>query len=411
MRFALHVFGCRLNQAEASGWRSALEAQGWDAVPLEEAELIGVHSCAVTETAVQEVVRTLRRLRQMSPTAIIVLSGCAATLVPPEVADFLIPHAEKNQWLTRVLALTHEMKKQVVAASRPKTRASLILQDGCDQFCAYCIVPYMRGNPTSEPMRELLQKAEDLFAEGYQEIVLTGCHLALYRDPETGADLLTLLKRLATVPGVGRYRLSSLEPNLIDDCALVDFMADAQERFCPFFHLPLQTASDRLLSAMGRRYTVRQMRTLLDHIVDRLPYAGLGADWIVGLPGETEADAQATCNLVAAYPFTGAHIFPYSRRPGTPAATFPDQVPQHLQYARVKALTACANATREALMPRYLGRELVVIPERCRDGVWEGWSAERLRCRLPFPAKRGEMMRFCPTHYAEGCFFVKGGQG
>ncbi|MDO5462041.1 MAG: MiaB/RimO family radical SAM methylthiotransferase [bacterium] len=403
MRFAIHVFGCRLNQAEAAEWRAALEAHGWQSVAPEKAALIAIHSCAVTETAVQEVRRMIRLFRQKYPLAKLILSGCAAGLIEASLVDGMIPHAEKASWVARVLALEPTVVAPVVK-SRPKTRASLIVQDGCDQFCAYCIVPYMRGKPTSEPMSQLLKQAEALFAEGYQEIVLTGCHLALYRDPETGAGLLTLLQRLAEVKGTGRFRLSSLEPGLLDDRALVDFIADARERFCAFLHLPLQTGSDTLLKAMGRRYTVKDVRGLLDHIVNRLPLAGLGADWIVGLPGETDADAQATCDLVEAYPFTGAHIFPYSRRPGTAAADFPHHVPQHLQHARVQQLTALANAKREALMPRYLGRDLFVIPERQREGFWEGWSAERLRCRLPAEAVRGVGQVFRPTHYANGIF-------
>jgi threonylcarbamoyladenosine tRNA methylthiotransferase MtaB len=195
-----------------------------------------------------------------------------------------------------------------------------------------------------------------------------------------------------------------LEPGIIDDRALIDFMATSGDRFCAFFHLPLQTASDALLSAMGRRYTVRQMRAVLDRIVERFPFAGLGADWIVGLPGETEADAGATRACVEAYPFTGAHIFPYSPRPGTAAATFPNQVPSEQLQARVQALTHVANLRREALMPRYLNRPWIVIPERQKEGFWEGWSAERLRCRLPGDATRGEPQRFIPTQYADGIF-------
>lgn len=404
MRFALHVFGCRLNQAEAGQWRCALEAKGWEATSVEAADVIGIHSCAVTEKAVQEVARTLRRFRQKYPTARLVLSGCASALVDPASVDVIIPHAEKETWLSRVLALAPSAPLEPLTPSRLRTRASLILQDGCDQFCAYCIVPYMRGTPRSEPMRTILQQAEACFAQGYREIVLTGCHLALYKDPETGADLLTLLQHLAAVKGEGRFRLSSLEPGVIDDRALIDFMAASGGRFCAFFHLPLQTASDALLSAMGRRYTVRQMRAVLDRIVERFPFAGLGADWIVGLPGETEADAAATRACVEAYPFTGAHIFPYSPRPGTAAATFPNQVPSEQLQARVQALTHVATLQREALMPRYLNRPWIVIPERQKEGFWEGWSAERLRCRLPGGATRGEPQRFIPTQYADGIF-------
>lgn len=409
MRFSFHVYGCRLNQAEAATWRSALEAKGWQAVRVEEAEILFVHSCAVTEPAVHEIEKMLRAHRQKFPHVKVVVSGCAATLLPSALCDLQLPHEQKAQWVQAVLAFaaTPSDVTSCGTAARYRTRASLIIQDGCDQFCSYCIVPYMRGAPVSEPMSALIAKVDRLFEEGYQEIVLTGCHLALYRDPETGADFLTLLQKLCERPGKGRFRMSSLEPGILDDRALVQWIAAAGGRVCHYLHLPLQTGSDALLKAMGRRYTSRDIRQLLETIATTLPYAGLGADWIVGLPGETEADAAATCQLVAEYPFTGAHIFPYSRRPGTPAATFPNQVPQHLQYARVQALTACANAQREALMPRYLGRTLEVIPEQQKGAYWEGWSAERLRCKITPPARRGELHAFVPTVYHSGAFYAE----
>ncbi len=408
MRFTFQVYGCRLNQAEAAGWRTALEAKGWHAVDVEKAEVLFVHSCAVTEPAVHEIEKALRAYHRKFPQLKIVVSGCAATLLPEQLCTLRLPHEAKSAWLQHVSAFfeTSSTESTVpVTTSRLKTRASLIIQDGCDQFCAYCIVPYMRGKPVSEPMSKLIASVDCLFEEGYREIVLTGCHLALYQDPETGVDFLTLLQRLCERAGEGRFRISSLEPGLLDDQALVDFIARSGGRVCEFLHLPLQTGSDALLKAMGRKYTVRQIRMLLDKIATTLPYAGLGADWIVGLPGERDADAQATAQLVQDYPFTGAHIFPYSRRPGTPAATFPQQVPQHLQYARVQTLTALANAKREALMPRYLGRTLEVIPEQEKAGYWEGWSAERLRCKLKAPATRGEPRIIVPKAYHNGAFY------
>lgn len=408
MQFAFQVYGCRLNQAEAAGWRTALEAKGWQSVDIAQAEVLFVHSCAVTEPAVHEIEKTLRSYRRKYPQLKIIVSGCAATLLPAELCELSLPHEAKSAWLQHVLAYfssSSVVATETVVSSRQKTRASLIIQDGCDQFCAYCIVPYMRGKPVSEPMSKLVASVDRLFDEGYREIVLTGCHLALYRDPETSADFLSLLQHLCERPGVGRFRISSLEPGLLDDEALIDFIASSGGRVCEFLHLPLQTGSDTLLKAMGRKYSVHQIRTLLDKIATTLPYAGLGADWIVGLPGETDADAQATEQLVQAYPFTGAHIFPYSRRPGTPAATFPQQVPQHLQYARVQRLTALANAKREALMSRYLGRTLEVIPEQEKEGYWEGWSAERLRCRLKAPATRGEPRIIRPQAYHKGVFY------
>ncbi len=402
---AFHTFGCRLNQAEAAERQHALAMRGFPIVDREHADVFCVHSCAVTEPAVHEIVKFLRAYRQKHPMTPIVLSGCAATLVPDGLADLVVPHAEKDHWLPRVLHLLKVTPPIPQEHSyRPRTRASLIVQDGCDRFCAYCIVPHLRGAPSSIPMRILLQRAEALFAQGYREIVLTGCHLALYHDPETRADFITLLQHLCNSRGDGRFRIGSLEPCILDDTALIRLLATYPDRLCAFLHLPIQTASDTLLKQMGRTYTQVDVRKLLDTLVEHLPFCGLGADWIVGLPGETDTDAAATQMLLSQYPFTGAHIFPYSKRPGTPAATFPNQVSQHLIKARVDALTTVAHHTKQKSLQRFLHRPLIVIPEKRKDNTWEGWSAERLRCRVPVPAQRGALTPFTPNRLLDGIF-------
>lgn len=401
-RIAFQVFGCRLNQAEAACWRAALLTWGAVEASPSAADVLCVHSCAVTAPAAHEAEKLVRAFRARHPEARVVLSGCAAGLLPAGLANLIVPNAEKAAWVTQVIAaLTRWGFAPACAEPSPtapqRARASLIVQDGCDRFCAYCIVPHVRGAPVSQPMASLLKRAERLFAEGFREIVLTGCHLALYRDPASGTDFLGLLRRLCDVPGEGRFRIGSLEPCVLDDAALIRLVARSGGRLCPFLHFPLQSASDAVLARMGRPYRNADLRRLLDTVCEALPLCGLGADWIVGFPGETEADAGATRAVAAAYPFTGAHIFPYSRRPGTPAADFPDQVPHHRLQARVDALTAVAAQTRAAALPRFLHRPLTVIPERLRNGFWEGWSEHRVRCRLPGPAERRALTPFLPT--------------
>lgn len=400
---AFRVFGCRLNQAEAAAWQAALAARGFPIVPPEAADVLCLHSCAVTATAEHEAAKFLRTFRQRHPATRIILSGCAAELAPHAWADLILPHARKAQWLDETLAFLDTLRPTPAPPVNPppppraKTRATLIIQDGCDRFCAYCIVPHLRGAPTSVPMRTLLDEAREHFARGYREIVLTGCHLALYRDPESGAGLLDLLARLCDLPGEGRLRLSSIEPGVVDLRALARLIAQSDGRLCPFLHLPIQSAADGLLARMGRPYSERDLRASLDAILEALPFCGLGADWIAGLPGESEADAAASLRLLADYPFLGAHIFPYSPRPGTPAATFPDQLPPDLRQRRTQALAAIAAESRLRAQTRFLGRTLIVIPERLRNGAWEGWSAERLRCRLGPNATRGTLTPFRPT--------------
>ena len=406
-RVAFLVFGCRLNQAEAERWREALARRGAPIVPPAEADVLCAHTCAVTAPAAREALRALRAWRAAHPAGLLVASGCAATLLPRGLADLTLPHADKGRWVAAVcerLGLPAEPPPAHAAGAESapprRTRAALIAQDGCDRFCAYCIVPHMRGAPVSVPLADLTRRAAARFAQGYREIVLTGCNLALYRDPATGANLVELLARLADVPGEGRFRLGSLEPCVTDDAALIRLIARSGGRLCPFLHLPIQTASDALLARMGRPYGAARLRALLDTLCAELPHCGLGADWIAGLPGETEADAAASLRLLADYPFTGAHVFPYSRRPGTPAAGFPGQLPPATVAARAAALRAAAAQTRDRALRRFIGRTLLVIPEHTRTGRCEGWSAEYLRCRLPHPAPRGQPTPFTPATLA-----------
>lgn len=405
-RLAFRVFGCRLNQAEAGGWQEEMASLGVRIVPESEADVLCVHSCAVTEEAVREVRKTLAAYKRNHPSGRLVLSGCAAGLLQTDPADCVIPHADKTEWMRRVrdfLGIEAEAPASPADFSvRRRTRASLIVQDGCDRFCAYCIVPHLRGAPVSEPMELLLERAATLFAQGYREIVITGCHLALYCDPASGAGFTELVKRLRDVPGEGRFRIGSLEPCVIDDRELFRTIAAARERLCAFLHFPIQSASDAVLESMGRTYRAADLHRMMESLGEMLPFCGVGADWIAGLPGEREADAEATCEFVRAYPFTGAHVFPYSKRPGTPAAERLDQVlPQEIRR-RAALLSGTASQVRERVLPDFLGRPLQVIPERFRDGAWEGWSAERLRCRLTGFHQRGALTPFLPERIENG---------
>ncbi len=399
---AFQTFGCRLNQAESEGWQSELAAQGYPIVPWEEADIFIVHSCAVTEPAVKEVTRLLRMARQQRPTLSLILSGCAAELVKEVAIDLRIPHAKKPEWmaLTTAFLATRTPLTPLARAASPRatrTRAALIIQDGCDHFCAYCIVPHLRGTPISEPADQILARAEALFAQGYEEIVLTGCHLALYRDPKSGFDFIELLRRLIDVRGEGRFRIGSLEPCVLDDRALIRLIAASHGRICPFLHFPMQSAADEVLRLMRRRYTQADLRRVLDTVCETLPGCGLGADWIAGHPGETPEAAQVTADFISAYPFTGAHVFPYSKRDGTPAATFPNQVPQNEILRRAKGLREAAEVQRMRQLQAAIGKPLEVIPEQCRAGVRHGWSAERFRCRLPASFERGKRIWVTPT--------------
>jgi threonylcarbamoyladenosine tRNA methylthiotransferase MtaB len=255
------------------------------------------------------------------------------------------------------------------------TRALIKVQDGCGFGCAYCIVPRARGRPRSRPRAEILAEVRRLVDAGFREIVLTGANLGSYRDGEAGLPELT--DRLEALPGLDRIRLSSIEITTAER-AVIERMA-ASGKLCRFLHIPLQSGDDRILAAMGRRYTAAEYRRLIEYAAARVQPLGLGTDVIVGFPGEDGRAYRNTCALVDDLPFSNLHVFPYSRRPGTPAAEMPGQIPAPLARARVRELLILEARKRAAFAESFVGRRVEVLIERLEpDGTARGWTGEYL---------------------------------
>ncbi len=397
MRFAVRIFGCRLNHAEAAAWIQRLSQAGWQFEADERAaDLLIVHSCAVTAQAEKEALRLVRRLRRQTPALLLVLAGCAGE-TPAGIETggsggvIRIPAADKDRLAELLLerfAAPLEPRAGVVPFRT--ARALLKAQDGCSFFCAYCIVPHTRGAPRSKPFEQCLNEAKSFLAAGYEEIVVTGCNLACYADG--GRRLPELIDALCRLPGKGRFRISSIEPGILD-AALPGLFERWPERLCRFLHLPLQSGSDAVLPRMGRRYLAADLRRLLDRLPGNL---ALGCDLITGFPGETDADFEATFRLAEAYPFSNFHVFPYSPRPGTPAAAFPEQVDPALAKARAKRLIALAEKQRAAYVASLVGRPLSVLIE-AEGETARGWCGEYVACEVPGEgAVRGKLFAFTP---------------
>ncbi|HQA39467.1 MAG TPA: MiaB/RimO family radical SAM methylthiotransferase [Kiritimatiellia bacterium] len=390
---AFKTFGCRLNQAETVAFEQAFAAAGFRRVRFgEPAEVVVVHSCVVTQTAENECLRQLRTLRRKWPTVRLVLSGCAAEAVPQERllaagADLVVGRAQREVLVQRVLERWpappegSEQQAPVTPSSPPRRsrRALLKVQDGCDFFCAYCIVPHTRGGPVSRPLEICLRDAAAMIAEGYREIVVTGCNIACYADGSRG--LVDLLSALSALPGLGRLRLGSIEPGTVED-AVVEWMATS-EKICKFLHLPIQSGDDGVLARMGRRYTSAQVIDTVRRARALMPDAAFGADVICGFPGESDDAFERTLHAVAEAGFSNLHVFPYSERPGTPACTFDGSVPVAVRRQRAKRLIAQGDAQREAFAHRFLGQRVEVLVERFdREGRACGWSGEYLPCAV-----------------------------
>jgi threonylcarbamoyladenosine tRNA methylthiotransferase MtaB len=263
------------------------------------------------------------------------------------------------------------------------TRAFLKIQDGCNQFCSYCIIPYARGPVRSRPLQQVVRAAEELVRQGYKEIVLTGIHLGLYgSDFSPPIDLTAPLKLLEKVPGLERIRLSSLDPaEVIPE--IVQLVA-ASSKICPHLHIPLQSGSTRILERMRRPYTAEEYLELVRAVRQAVPDVGLTTDIMVGFPGETEEDFASTVQVVEAAAFSRLHVFPYSPRPGTPAAGFPEQVPSRVKEDRSQRLISLGHRLALNFHQQHLGRELAVLVEQeHEEGLLAGYSDNYVRMRFP----------------------------
>jgi len=386
-RVAITTLGCKTNQFESAAMAEQLEKAGYSVVPFtEQADIYLVNSCTVTARTDAETRRLIRRARRLNPEARIVATGCYAQVTPgdlermPEV-DSVLGNREKQDIAN--LVETVENRVSDIGAERvagplalssfaEHTRAFLQAQNGCDSFCAYCIVPYARGRSRSVAMDDVLAGVANLAANGFQEVVLTGIHLGAYGlDLTPKSSLTELVRHIDAERLVPRLRIGSVEPNELED-DLLSLMARS-ESICPHLHLPLQSGSDTVLMRMGRRYTAPFFRELMGKITANLADAFIGADVIAGFPGESDAEFRETLDLVQELPFSDLHVFPYSRRSGTRAAGMPDQVASQVVKKRAQQLRQVADGKRSLFLERFKGRDLRVLVQ--------GYDSRNRLCR------------------------------
>jgi len=344
MKYSIRTFGCRVNQADSFEIEDRLRESGGVEAGIDEADLVIVNTCTVTGAADQGARRFIRGIARRNASARIVVTGCYATREPDALASMpgvirLVSNRHKEQFLHDLCG--PDAEAACGTALEPgvlgRTAYPLRVQTGCEEHCAFCVVPSTRGPSRSRPVAEVLAEVARLAGAGYKELWLVGVHLGSYgRDLTPPASLLELLRALAGAPGDIAFRVSSLEPM---DCPreIVDLVARSG-RFAPHFHLPLQHGSDRMLAAMRRPYTTGDFRELVGHIRARIPHASIGTDLIVGFPGESDADAEAGEAAVANLPLSYLHVFPYSDRPGAAASGMTPKVAPAILKARAARL-------------------------------------------------------------------------
>jgi threonylcarbamoyladenosine tRNA methylthiotransferase MtaB len=420
-RAAITTLGCKLNQYDSDRLREQLVRRGYDIVGYDEvADLYVVNSCTVTSKSDRDARRLARQGKRRNPDSMVVLTGCYAEVAPDELAriaeiDLVLGNAEKETLAAHVppgseFAEADEESdphgERLIESFAGHTR----VQEGCDAHCAYCIIPQARGSSRSTPPVQVVEQVEKLVAAGHPEIVLIGVHLGWYgRDlPEEYVDLEELARWLCEVPGLGRLRFSSIEPCEVTD-GIVDLIA-RHPKVCRHLHVPLQSGSDAVLASMGRPYDTAHYGALVQHLREASPLAGIGADVMVGFPGETDANFEETHAFLEGLPLSYLHVFAYSPRPGTRAAEMPGQVGPERKRERSRVLMKLSAEKRARFAERNLGETVEVVVEEPldSDGYLVGVSDNYLRVRCEGPSElRGGIVRVrlasADPHFVTGC--------
>ena len=392
-RVAITTLGCKINQFESATMSEALDREGFRVVPFEdEADIYVINTCTVTARTDAESRRLIRRAGRRNPRARVVVTGCYAQIAFESLrempgVDLVLGNVEKKgitgllkeigtgpKVLVSDISLEQRTTGTALESFAEHTRAFLQVQNGCDAFCSYCIVPFVRGRSRSVPPDEVLAGIRTFTEKGFREVVLTGIHLGGYGlDLTPRESLLGLLTAAEGERLAPRLRVGSVEPTEISD-AFIQFLAGS-ELVCPHLHIPLQSGSDRVLGRMNRKYSTARFREVLEKLVTAVPDICLGCDIIAGFPGETEDEFQEGLRFVEALPIAYLHVFPFSPREGTPAAVMTDQVNGAVVRERAQALRRLSDRKKRAFYQRFLGRELsVLVQEKEPDGVLKGLS-------------------------------------
>lgn len=402
-KVAFYTLGCKVNQYETEAMEEIFQKNGYTIVNDDEiADIYVINTCTVTNLSDRKSRQFIRRAKKLNENSIIAVVGCYSQVSPDEVAeiqgvDVIIGTTDRN----KILELCEEAKKgkekiNIVRNIRAqkefetiniddiksKTRAYIKIQDGCNQFCSYCIIPYARGPIRSRNLEEIISETGKLGDAGFKEVVLTGIHVASYGKVGAKIPLTEVLEEVAKVKGIERIRLSSIEPTLIDE----DFMRTITRigKVCDHFHLSLQSGSDTVLERMNRKYSTYEFRNIVKLIRKYMPNAGITTDIIVGFPGETEEEFEETYEFVKDINFSRIHVFKYSPRKGTPAAKMIDQVDGNLKNNRSERLIALGQDLMENFNKNFINSNLSVLFEeesKKEKGYIEGYTTNYIRVK------------------------------
>lgn len=404
-----YTLGCKLNFAETSTIGSALKAQGMATVRKGEiADVCVINTCSVTEVADSKCRQAINRLVRNHPGAVVVVTGCYAQLKPEQVSalegvDLVLGSNEKGQIIEAIAGRLQMMPEERKLAAHEyrivrtadirnfmpscscgdRTRYFLKVQDGCDYYCTYCTIPFARGRSRNGSIELLLGQAREAAMAGAKEIVITGVNIGDF-GKTTGESFLDLLKALDSVEGIERYRISSIEPNLLTD-EVIQFCAQSRA-FMPHFHIPLQSGSDEVLRLMRRKYDTALFRCKVERVLELMPDAFIGVDTIVGTRGETEELFQEAYDFMASLPVAQYHVFPYSERPGTKALEIPHKVRPEEKKERSQKILDLSESITHAFYERYIGKVRPVLLEHSKSKrTMHGFTDNYIRVEIDLP--------------------------
>ncbi|AZS14439.1 tRNA (N(6)-L-threonylcarbamoyladenosine(37)-C(2))-methylthiotransferase MtaB [Paenibacillus lutimineralis] len=404
---AFYTLGCKVNFYDTEAIWQMFKNEGYEQVDFEQtADVYLINTCTVTNTGDKKSRQIIRRAVRRNPNAIIAVTGCYAQTSPAEIMDIpgvdlvignqdrekIIPYVNQIRAqrepinAVRNIMKTREFEELDVPSFADHTRAFLKIQEGCNNFCTFCIIPWARGLSRSRDPQSVVNQARQLVAAGYNEIVLTGIHTGGYGDDLEDYKLPDLLWDLDKIESLGRIRISSIEASQIDDRMLE--VLEGSSKMCRHFHIPIQAGNDDVLKRMRRKYTVAEFEQKIKRIREFMPDVAITTDVIVGFPGETEEMYRDGYETLKRIGFSEMHVFPYSTRTGTPAAKMEDQVDEEIKHARVQELIELSETMQSAYAEKFVGQVLDVIPERdmealAVDGHLTGFADNYLKIRFP----------------------------
>ncbi|NLY68153.1 MAG: tRNA (N(6)-L-threonylcarbamoyladenosine(37)-C(2))-methylthiotransferase MtaB [Tissierellia bacterium] len=400
-KVAFYTLGCKVNQYETEAMEELFLKRGYTIVnPEDIADVYVINTCTVTNLGDRKSRQYIRRAKKINKNAIIAAVGCYSQIAPEEVekieeVDIIIGTTDRDKIvdlceearkekrkinIVKNVKKHREFEKLNIEKVKSKTRAYMKIQDGCNQYCSYCIIPYARGPIRSRDIEDIIIEAKRLADAGFREIILTGIHVASYGKDIGNISLLDVIEKVSEIEGIERIRLSSMEPTFVDE----KFMKKAIniEKLCDHFHLSLQSGCDTVLKRMNRKYTTKEYENIVDLIRKYMPNVGITTDIIVGFPGETEEEFNKTYEFVKKIGFSRIHVFKYSPRKGTPASKMDNQVHGNIKNERSDKLIKLGNELMDNFNSLFIGKVVDVLFEEEKDGFYEGYTTNYIRVKL-----------------------------